>query len=324
LLDRRQLLLAATALLSAPLARAQQPPRLARIGVLPAVGDPVFREVFTRALRELGWVEGKNLVIDWRPTPKPEEMPAIVADLVRQKPDVIVSRGPQPTREVAKATSTIPVVFIAIADPVKLGLVRSVARPGGNLTGFATTAGEGYLGKLLQLLKEAAPRTSHVGLLINPGNPMHVSGLARIEDFAQSRLGLRITVLKAQDAKELEPAFDLGRREGVDALVTLGDLMFSDNRDRIAALALKHRLPTVFMFSNYADAGGMLAYAVSMESFFRNAARQADKILRGAHPQDIPVEMADKYEFVINLRTAKQLGLRIPESLLIQATRVIE
>jgi putative ABC transport system substrate-binding protein len=309
--------------LSARLARAQQPPRLARIGVLPAVGDPVFREVFTRALRELGWVEGRNLVIDWRPTPKPEEMPAIVADLVRQKPDVIVSRGPQPTREVAKATRTIPIVFIAIADPVKLGLVRSVARPGGNLTGFATTAGEGYAGKLLQLLKEAAPRTSHVGMLINPANPMHVSGIARVEGLAQS-LGLRMAVLKAQDAKELEPAFDLARREGVDALVTFGDLMFSDNRDRIAALALKHRLPTVFMFSNYADAGGLLAYAVSMESFFRNAARQADKILRGAHPQDIPVEMADKYEFVINLRTAKQLGLKIPESLLIQATRVIE
>jgi putative ABC transport system substrate-binding protein len=209
---------------------------------------------------------------------------------VRQKPDVIVSRGPQPTREVAKATRTIPIVFIAIADPVKLGLVRSVARPGGNLTGFATTAGEGYAGKLLQLLKEAAPRTSHVGMLINPANPMHVSGIARVEGLAQS-LGLRMAVLKAQDAKELEPAFDLARREGVDALVTFGDLMFSDNRDRIAALALKHRLPTVFMFSNYAD---------------------------------IPVEMADKYEFVINLKTAKQLGLTIPNSLLVQATRVIE
>jgi putative ABC transport system substrate-binding protein len=160
-------------------------------------------------------------------------------------------------------------------------------------------------------------------MLINPANPMHVSGIARVEGLAQS-LGLRMAVLKAQDAKELEPAFDLARREGVDALVTFGDLMFSDNRERIAALALKHRLPTVFMFSNYADAGGLLAYAVSMESFFRNAARQADKILRGAHPQDIPVEMADKYEFVINLKTAKQLGLTIPNSLLVQATRVIE
>jgi putative ABC transport system substrate-binding protein len=302
----------------------QAPPKLARIGVLPAVGDPAFREVFTRGLRDLGWVEGRNLVIDWRPTPKHEEMPATAADLVRQKPQVIVTRGPQATREAAKATSTIPIVFIAIADPVRLGLVRSVARPGGNVTGFQTIAGEGYVGKLLQLLKEAAPRTSRVGLLINPANAMHVSGLARVEEFAQSRLGLRITVLKAQDGKELEPAFDLGGREGVDALLALGDVFFSDKRDRIAALALKHRLPSVFMFDNYADAGGLLSYGVSMSSLWRSAARQADKVLRGAHPQDIPVEMADKYEFVINLHTAKQLGLKIPESLLIQATRVIE
>jgi putative ABC transport system substrate-binding protein len=131
-------------------------------------------------------------------------------------------------------------------------------------------------------------------------------------------------VLDVRDEKDIEPAFDLAKREGVDGLLTPGDVLFNANRERIAALALKHRLPSVFMFSYYADAGGMLAYAVSVESFFRGAARQADRILRGAKPADLPVEMADKYDFVINLRTAKQLGLRIPESLLIQATRVIE
>jgi len=323
-MKRRDLILALAALPLAALG--QQPPQLARVGVLPGGGDPAIREDFTRALRDLGWVEGRNLVIDWRPVPRHEEMPAIVADLVRQKPHVIVTGGPQATREAAKATSTIPVVFIAIADPVKLGLVRSVARPGGNVTGFQTIAGDGYTGKLLQLLKEAAPRTSRAGLLINPANPMHVAGLARIGELEESaqRLGLRIALMKAQDGKELEPAFDLARREGVDALVTLGDVLFAANREHIAALALKQRLPSVFMFPYYADAGGLLAYGVSISGLFRNAARQANKILRGAHPQDIPVEMADKYDFVINLRTAKQLGLKIPESLLIQATRVIE
>jgi ABC-type uncharacterized transport system substrate-binding protein len=309
--------------MASPRLNAQPPPKLARIGVLAGPGDLVFRETFTVAMRELGWVEDRNLVIDWRPTPKQEEVPALAADMVRQKPHVIITGGPRITQAVAKVTSEIPIVFIAVADPVKLGFVRSLPHPGGNLTGFQTNPNPGLVGKLLQMLKEAAPRTSRVGLLVTPANTLHLNFVERGKEFAKS-LGLDVVVLNVRDEKDFEPAFELAKREGVNGLATPGDILFSANREKIAALALKHRLPSVFMFSYYAEAGGMLAYAVSVSSFFRNAARQADKILRGARPQDMPVEMAEKYDFVINLKTAKQLGLKIPDSLRIQATQVIE
>jgi len=320
-MKRRALLLA---LCSLPAALyGQTPPKQARIGVLAGTGDLVFREAFADALRERGWVEGRNLVIDWRPTPKQEEVPALAADMVRQKPNVIITGGPRTTLAVAKVTSEIPIVFIAVGDPVKLGVVQSLTHPGGNVTGFQTIADPGFVGKLLQMLKEAAPRTSRVGILFVPANTMQHNFVERAKALAPS-LGMSVVVLSISDEKDIEPAFELAKREGVDGLATPGDILVSANREKIAALALKHRLPSVFMFSYYAEAGGMLAYAVSVSTFYRNAARQADRILRGARPQDMPVEMADKYDFVINLRTAKQLGLRIPESLRIQATRVIE
>jgi putative tryptophan/tyrosine transport system substrate-binding protein len=320
---RRRRLLAAPALLSAPLLRAQPSPRLARIGVLAGAGDTIFRETFTRGLRDLGWIEGENLEIDWRSTPKQEEVPALAADIVRLKPRAVVTAGPRTTQAVASLTRSIPIVFIAIGDPVKLGVVESLTHPGGNVTGFQTVPNPAFAGKLIQMLKEAAPRTSRVGLLVTPANAMH-SNFAEQGKGASKSLGMGAVVLTVRDEKDFEAAFELAKREGVDGLATPGDILFSANRERIAALALRHRLPTVFMFSYYADAGGMLAYAVSVESFYRNAARQVDKILRGARPQDMPVEQAETYDFVINLKTAKQLGLRIPHSLLLQATRVIE
>lgn len=320
---RRFVASAAFGALALPFWVCAQQPKLARIGVLAGPGDLIFREPFAAALRDLGWVEGRNLVIDWRPTLKPEEISGLAVDVVRQKPHVIVTGGPRVTAAVANATSEIPIVFIAVGDPVKLGFVRSLTHPGGNITGFQTVPDPGLPGKLLQMLKEAAPRTSRVGILVAPANAMHVSFAERGKEFAKS-LGLGAVVLNVQSEKDLEPAFDLAKREGVDGLLTPGDVLFNANRERIAALALKHRLPSVFMFSYYADAGGMLAYAVSVESFFRGAARQADRILRGARPQDLPVEMAQQYDFVVNQRTATQLGLRIPNSLLVQATRVIE
>jgi putative ABC transport system substrate-binding protein len=314
-------LLAAAA--ASPRLNAQQPPKLARIGVLAGAGDTIFREPFTHTLRDLGWIEGRNLVIDWRPTPKQDEVPSLAADMVRQKPHVVVTAGPRITQAVSAITKEIPIVFLGVADPVRLGVIKSLTHPGGNLTGFQTMVSPDQAGKLLQLLKEAAPKTSRVGLLIVLANPMHLNLPARAKEFGQ-RLGLEFVTLPIHDEKDFEPAFERAKREGVDALYTPGDILFSANRERIAALALKHRLPSVFMFSYYADAGGMLAYAVSVETFYRNAARQADKILRGARPQDMPVEMAEKYDFVINLRTAKQLGIKIPDSMRIQATRVIE
>jgi len=321
---RRELLVASVSAPALPFASlAQQPPKLARIGVLAGPGDLVFRDTFAGALRDLGWVEGRNLVIDWRPTPRQEEVPALAADMVREKPHVVVTGGPRITLAVAKATSEIPIVFIAVGDPVKLGIVRSLTHPGGNVTGFQTVPNPGFVGKLLQMLKEAAPRTSRVGILAVPANAMHRNFVERGKEFAKS-LGLGVVVLDVRDEKDIEPAFELAKREGVDALLTPGDILFSSHREKIAALALRQRLPSMFMFSYYAEAGGMLAYAVSVSSFYRNAARQADRILRGARPREMPVEMAEKYDFVINLRTARQLGLKIPDSLRIQATEVIE
>ncbi len=325
MISRRHLLAAtAVSVFATPIAvLAQQPPKQARIAVVAGVADSAFRDAFAGALRDLGWVEGKNLTIDWRPVPQPQEVAALAADQIRMKPDVIITAGPRITQEAARITNQIPIVFLGVGDPVKLGVVRSLTHPGGNATGFQTVADPGFAGKLLSILKEAAPRTSRVGILVAPANIMHVGFAEHGKEFAKS-LGMGVVVLTVRDEKDIEPAFDLAKREGVDALLTPGDILFSANRERIAAFALRQRLPSMFMFSYYAEAGGMLAYAVSVSTLYRNAARQADRILRGARPQDLPVEMADRYDFVINLRTAKQLGLRIPDSLRIQATRVIE
>jgi putative ABC transport system substrate-binding protein len=320
---RRRFLGLALLALAGAAARAQPPPGLARIAVLTGPGDLAFRDTFANALRDLGWVEGRNLVLDWRPTSRREDVPALAADMVRQRPHVVIICGPQLTLAMAHATSDIPIVFIAVGDPVQLGVVRSLTHPGGNVTGFQTTPNQGLAGKLLQLLKEAAPRTTRVGFLVTSTNTLHANFVERGTAFAKS-LGLSVVVLDVKDKRDFEPAFELARREGVNGLATPGDLLFSANRERIAALALQYRLPSVFMFSYYAEAGGLLAYAVSVPSFLRSAARQADKILRGAHPREMPVEMAETYDFVINLKTAKQLGLKIPDSLRIQATQVIE
>lgn len=280
-------------------------------------------EAFAGGLRELGWVQGKNLLIDWRQATRAEELFAYAAELARLRPDVVVTAGPQATQAMAEIAPTVPVVFLAVADPVKLGLVRSLAHPGGNVTGFATIAGDGYAGKLLELLKEAAPRTSRVGLLTVAGNAMH-RGFEKHSEKSAAQRDLGVVVLRLNGERDIEPAFDSARREGVQALVVPGDVLVSTHQDRIAALALRHRLPTMFMFSSYVQAGGLLAYGVNVAGLFRDAARQTDKILRGTHPRDIPVEQPTRFDLAINLRTAKQLGLKIPDSLRIQATKVIE
>jgi len=322
-MNRRHALLAASALGFAPLLRAQPPQKNVRIAVMAGKSDTVFKPSFTSVLAELGWTEGRNLAIDWRQTDRPEDTAAHASALMRLRPDVIVTAGPRITQEIAKSTTAIPIVFLAVADPVKLGLVRSLPYPGGNLTGFQTAVGPDYIGKLMQLLQETAPGTARIGLLIAAGNDMH-KGIAEGAPSFASQLHATVTVLSAANADALPGAFEAAARQRVQALLVPGDVLFSANRERIAALALRHRLPAIFMFSYYVDAGGLMSYGISVDDFYRGAARTVDKILKGARPQDIPVEQPTRFEMVINLGTARALGLKISQSVLLRADRVIE
>ena len=322
-MNRRRALFAASALAIAPLARAQPPQKVARIGVLAGKTDAMYRPAFVDTLRELGWTEGSNLAIEWRQSESPTDIADHAAALMRLRPDVLVTAGPRVTQKIAKLTTAIPVVFLAVGDPVGLGLVRSLPYPGGNLTGFQTFAGEEFAGKLLDILKQAVPGATRIGALIAAGNDLH-QNFAATAKAAAATLRLSLIVLSVRDANGFEAAFDTARRDGLQAVLVPGDLLFSTNRERIAALALRHRLASMFIFSYYADAGGLLSYGVSVDALYRGAARTADKIIRGARPQDIPVERPTRFELVINMKTAKALGLTMPATVLLRADQVIE
>ena len=318
------------ALLLAPVAaQAQQPGKVHRIGILVSVApeDPVVHpnlEVFRQGLREHGYVEGQNVTFEYRyARGKPDLFPELAADLVRISVDVIVV-GPGPAALAArKATTTIPIVFATVVDPVAAGLVASLARPGGNVTGLSWFAGPEIAGKALELLKEAAPKVTRVALLWNPANPSHPVFLKEAEVAARA-LGLRLQVFEARAADALEGAFSAMSRERTGALFVLVDAMFFANRTRIADLAANHRLPAIYGLREHVDAGGLMAYAPRLADNYRRAGIYVGKILKGAKPADLPVEQPTKFELVINLKTARALGLTIPQSLLLRADRVIE
>ena len=322
-MNRRTLLLATGALVIAPVVRAQPAQKVVLIGVLAGKTDAMYRPAFASALGELGWAEGKNLAIEWRQSEAPADIAGHADALMRLRPNVLLTAGPRITQAMAKLTTAIPIVFLGVGDPVGLGLVRSLPYPGGNLTGFQTFAGEEFAGKLLDILKEAVPGATRVGALIAAGNDLHQNFAVATKSFA-ARLGMSVAVMAVRDANGFEPAFETGRRDAINALLVPGDLLFSSNKERIAALALRHRLPSMFIFSYYADAGGLLAYGVSVDALYRGAARTAAKIIGGTNPRDIPVERPTRFELVVNLKTAKALGLKIPQTVLLRADRVIE
>jgi putative tryptophan/tyrosine transport system substrate-binding protein len=323
MMDRRRFLLASLAgALATPLAAsAQQPPgKLARIGLL---GDvPSFlSEEFRQGLRELGYVEGQNVVIEHRyPEWKYERLPELAADLVRLKPDVIVAASPAATKAAQQATSTIPIVFTVSGDPVADGFVTSLARPGGNITGLATTSPE-LIGKQLELLKAVAPKVSRVAVLENPNTHRDV---LRQAGAAARVLGVQLQILKAGAPSEIEAAFVAMGSHRADGILVLRDAVFRAQRAQITALAAKNRLPAIYGLREEAEAGGLVAYGASVPQLYRRAATYVDKLLKGAKPSDLPVEQPTKFELVINLRTAKALGLTIPPSLLARADEVIE
>ena len=275
-----------------------------------------------RRLRQLGYVEGQNIVIESRFSEgRYERVPALAAELVRLKVDVIVAAAYTP--DAAKgATSTIPIVMTNHADPVGSRLVASLARPGGNVTGLSVQSPD-LVGKQLQLFKEAVPKLSREAVLSNPIHPGHPRSLREAEVAARS-LKMRLQVLEARAPTEFAGAFSAATKESAGALLVVGDPMFFGERTRIVELAAKNRLPLMASQKEYAEAGGLLAYGIDHRDSFRRAATYVDKILKGAKPGDLPIEQPTKFEFVINLKTAKALGLTIPPSLLGRADEVIQ
>ena len=301
--------------------KAQQPPTVPRIGVLEA--NPGFDKHLHAGLNQYGYVEGKNIVIEWRwAHASAERFPELATELVRLKAEVIVAANNPAVAAAQDATKTIPIVMVIVTDPVRLGFVTSLARPAGNITGLTIQSPE-LAGKRLQLLKEAVPHLTRVAVLWDPTEPGRRE-LVKETEAASPTLGLQLQTLAARSPQEIDSAFAAMTRERAGALVVLTDSIFTNQRRQIAELATKRRLPSIFMTLEYAEAGGLMAYSANFLDVQRRAATFVDKILKGAKPADLPIEQPTKFDFVINLKTAKALGLTIPPSMLLQADRVIE
>jgi putative ABC transport system substrate-binding protein len=319
------IVLLALSLLAAPLtAGAPQAKKVSRVGFLwdsPTVW-PSALEGFHQGLRDLGWVEGQDLVVEHRwAEGRFDRLPALVADLVQLPVDVIVAPTSIYTEAARRTTSTIPIVFAVHADPIGSGHVASLARPGGNMTGLSLMMTETNT-KGLELLKEAVPGLARVAVLWDPGTPSHGPGLQAVEAVAPA-LGLRIQALGVRSAAEFDSAFAAMSRARADGVLVLSTPLFIGEAKRLADLALTHNLPTLFGPRAHAEVGGLLSYGPDRADLFRRAALYVDKILKGTPPTDLPVEQPIKFELVLNLKTAHALNLRIPPSLLFQATEVI-
>jgi len=328
-MDRRTLLFVfSLGALSARLAADAQPTgKVYRIGYLGAGSATLSQppvEAFREGLRELGLVEGQNIVIDYRfAEGRFDRLPDLAAELVRLRVDIIVA-GPTPPAVAAKnATGTIPIVVAGVGDSVELGLIASLARPGGNVTGLAYSVGVEIFGKQLELLKEIVPTVRRVAILSNPANPSHALAIKNVKAATQS-LGVQLQLLEARGPNEFDGAFAAIAKERADALLVVADGMFIFQRARLADLAAKNRVSSMHGVRENVEAGGLMSYGPSTISAWRRAAFFVDRILKGTKPADLPVEQPTKFELVINLNTAKVLGLTVPPSLLARADEVIE
>jgi putative ABC transport system substrate-binding protein len=318
-------LLLADFLATVSLAEAQQAAKVPRIGFLTAISAASMSariEAFQQALRELGYVEGKNIVIEWRSAEgKLDRVPAFATELVSLKVDVIVTAGASGTGPAKEATTTIPIVMAQDGDPVATGVVASLARPGGNITGLSTLA-PGLSGKRLELLKENVPKLSRVAVFGTSTQPNNAQQLREVE-LAAKAFGVKVQYLDVLSPKDIETAFRAAGKERAGAgLVLSGPVIFSQ-RPQILDLAVKSRLPVIFPQNEYVADGGLMSYAPNYADLFRRAATYVDKILKGTKPADLPVEQPTKFEFVINLKAAKQIGLTIPPNVLARADKVI-
>jgi putative ABC transport system substrate-binding protein len=312
-----------------PLAgEAQQAASVTRIGWLipSSLSDPRvvrFVQAFRQGLHELGYVEGQNIAIEFRfAEGQYDRLPGLAAELVRLKVNVIVAGGPPAIQAAKQATETIPIVMAAVADPVATGFVASLARPGGNITGISNMLPE-LVGKQVELLKEVRPQVSRVALLGNPANPNYAPLVRHAQDAART-LGVRLQPLEARDPSEIDSAFAAITTEQAGAVIVLTDTVLLDHRTRIIDHAVRRRLLTVFGVSEFAEAGGLLAYGPSLSDGLRRAATYVDKILKGAKPADLPIGQPTTVELVVNLKAAKALGLTMPQAVLQRADRVIQ
>jgi ABC-type uncharacterized transport system substrate-binding protein len=309
-------------------AHAQQARKIFRIGFLDgstASGSAGLLEAFRQELTKLGWIEGKNITIEYRfAEQKFERLPELAADLVRLKVDLIVVTSPRPALVAKSATSTIPIVMVSVGDPVAAGLVASLARPGGNVTGFANLQPE-LNTKRLEILKDAVSKLGRVGLLWPHGATIGVD--LQLKEIRPAAVALKLNLEEIEtqvDAKSLESAFQTAKQKQVGAIMTVSGPLFFAERKRIVELAVKYRLPAIYPQDEFVEAGGLMSYGADYDDLYRRAAIYVDKILKGAKPADLPVQQATKFEFVINLKAAKQIGLTIPGRVLERANQVIK
>jgi putative tryptophan/tyrosine transport system substrate-binding protein len=312
---------------------AQQAGKIFRIGFLDvgtASGSATLVDAFRQELSKLGWIEGKNIGIEYRfAEQKSERLPELAADLARLKVDLIVTTSGPPALAAKKATTSIPIVMANAGDPVGEGLVASLARPGGNVTGFSSMSFE-LATKRLEILKDTVPKLARVGLLRLSGDgrsSASISSDLQLKELGAAALALKLKLeeIRTQpDAKGLESAFQTAKQKQVGGIMTISTRRFYAERKRIVELAGKYRLPAIYFQKEFADEGGLMSYAADFDDLFRKAAHYVDKILKGAKPADLPVQQATKFEFVINLEAAKQIGLTVPPEVLARANRVIK
>lgn len=327
-MNRRAFVVGSIAFLTAPLAAGAQPiPKAPHIGYLSsssAAATPHFIDAFRQGLREYGWIEGQNITVEWRfAEGRFDRLPHLADELVRLKVQAIVA-APTPAAVAAKkATATVPIVMINISDPVGLGLVGSLARPGGNATGLSYSVGVETFSKALEMLKETVPSIRRVAFLSNPASPARAPVIRDVTAAARS-LRLQLQPVGARDPGDFDRAFSALAQARAEALLVAADSMFIIHRARLAELAVRNRVPAMYGIREHVEAGGLMSYGPSSVANYRRAAYFVDKILKGAHVADLPVEQPTKFELVINMRTAKALGLAIPPSLLVRADQIIE
>jgi putative ABC transport system substrate-binding protein len=310
------------AFLTASRAESQQAGKTYRIGIVTSTGH--FTHAFLEGLRELGYVEGRNIVIEQRSTRgQSARFPELVAEMIGLKVDVLVVSGIFGALAARKATTTVPVVFLGVADPVGQGVVVSLARPGGNITGTSLALGEGFAAKWVELLKEAVPKAMHVAVLLNSSNSAAATHTKEVQAAARA-VGVRTDILDVRNRAALDSALAAIAAGGAQGLIVTSDQLFFAHRSTLVQFAANRRLPAMYFFKDFVDEGGLMAYGASLGDSFRRGATYVDRILKGAKPADLPVEQPIKFELVINLKTAKALNLTIPQSVLLRADRVIE
>jgi putative tryptophan/tyrosine transport system substrate-binding protein len=322
---RREFIAGTAALLVSPRRSwAQGPPR--RVGYLDSA--PLYLpnfKVWQDSLRDHGWIEGKNLIVDYRSAEgHAERLAPLANELVALKPDVLVGPSPQEALALKSATASIPIVFAAVSEPVRLGLVQSLSHPGGNVTGLAAVVPGHFVGKMIEILRELVPTASKIAILVNPGNAIHRLVVAEELPQIARNLGVALPVVEATTAEELDIAFASAAAQHADAIIPVADVLTVNNVTRVTALAAEHRLPALYLFRLFTTNGGLASYGADIADLCRRAGDYVDKILKGTKPADLPVEQPTKFDLVINLKAAKALGLEIPASLLARADEVIE